>query len=687
MKSIELKFLLFFIIIFSVSIHRLLAQESTSTLPVTTPASTSSPSLNSISFDINQLTFIPDLNNFKIKTPEVTYSVDQNSDQEGEITISDAIFNENTFKILSGPFLSLKTFLDQKNVSKNNFKLDDQTPILFITSPRFLIPKGSIEVLSEDGSTLFNKVIEEENISLGNRFAEQLKPTFWGTVSNPTQLQTHILFYSNEFNLLFLNPNKKSGVRICWIRNESPYYSRYCTPYYRFSKKENQLVLQTQTASTKVLINQKEVSLTGAFKITTNKDIRFLAISSRGYSIEFFSRAPELNLVDFYAENENSEWFFLFGHTDFPVGRPVKHFPFVKPNSFTSYFRWEATIGPTYDYWVTPINRSEKNLTVSGQGGGLFLFPIEFNKVPTQAMKLKLVEPLTSTYSKAPIIKGLNPKAFELQSQTPEKIKMSKSGKAFLWELQAPEVPSINKNDLVVVDKISDSQNPQDFTASYSIFRGYSGEFSLRVAGALTPDGKINFLGEAAYNQWFESLLGWNNDLFSRQRWGISLRHFKPFNIKNSPVPIQLTTLDIKYRLSKGLWERDETWGLIFGMEDVYISNVHGAFSGIGFFWARSMPKIFDDIANWFPFMEYPKWVDMEMIYYPAPMLATIQVGTSPTYSINFHGKVLWSKNIFGEAGFGVKGYSYITNLEDKHNQDSVEINAFYGTAGLGINF
>lgn len=131
-------------------------------MPVTTPASTSSPSLNSISFDINQLTFIPDLNNFKIKTPEVTYSVDQNSDQEGEITISDAIFNENTFKILSGPFLSLKTFLDQKNVSKNNFKLDDQTPILFITSPRFLIPKGSIEVLAKTEVLSSTKLLKKK---------------------------------------------------------------------------------------------------------------------------------------------------------------------------------------------------------------------------------------------------------------------------------------------------------------------------------------------------------------------------------------------------------------------------------------------------------------------------------------------------------------------------------------------
>jgi hypothetical protein len=148
-----------------------------------------------------------------------------------------------------------------------------------------------------------------------------------------------------------------------------------------------------------------------------------------------------------------------------------------------------------------------------------------------------------------------------------------------------------------------------------------------------------------------------------------------------APISLQLTTLDLKYRFTPGLWERDETWGAILGAEDVLVNNIHGALAGAGLFWARSMPKIFDDIMNWFPFMSYPKWVDMEMIYYLTPLSNTITTGNSPTYSLNFHGKILWTKYFFGEAGFGLKAYDYGTETK------AVRLQALYGTAGLGLNF
>jgi hypothetical protein len=93
------------------------------------------------------------------------------------------------------------------------------------------------------------------------------------------------------------------------------------------------------------------------------------------------------------------------------------------------------------------------------------------------------------------------------------------------------------------------------------------------------------------------------------------------------------------------------------------------------------MPKIFNDIANYFPLMDYPKWVDMEFIVYPKSLKKDIQPGAN--YAINFHGKIIWSKLIFGEAGFGYKAYEY----SDLTIRKYTGLRSFYGTMGLGINF
>jgi len=569
------------------------------------------------------------------------------------------------------------------NAKSPSFALGDNQWVLYLTAPRVLEQEGVIEVLSEDGSILFSKEIQGENTNLGKLFAARLSSNFWNDL--PMENQSHVLFYSREFQNLLLNPNKKSGFRFCWKKVERNYFSNYCTPYYRYSSKENQIVIQTQVAPSKAFLNHVEVEKKGVIPLRPHQEVRFLVKNLQGFSIEFYSRVPSLELTDFYDSDNKSQYILLFGHSQHPVSSPVKLFPFSPKSSSYPLINWDSTIGDTKDYWVTSIKKNDSSLILPGAGGGLFLFPIEVGIPPLKLHKLNLVEPLTSTYSSHPMIQGLLPSRLELQAIAPGKMNVLKNSTSFQWEIQTPESASINKADLIITDKSQDQA--QSYTATYALYRGYSSEFSLRLAGSISTDGKLDYLGEVAYNQWFESLFGWSHSLLSQQRWGMSVKHFNPLSKNTLSLDVKLTTFDLKYRFSRGIWERDETWGLIFGAEDVYISQIHGSFAGIGIFWARSMPKMFDDIANRFPLMNYPKWVDMEMVYYPIPMDEAVEIGEAPTYSVNFHGKVLWSKNIFGEAGFGLKGYSYIRSAINKKNEQMVTINTFYGTMGLGLNF
>jgi hypothetical protein len=176
--------------------------------------------------------------------------------------------------------------------------------------------------------------------------------------------------------------------------------------------------------------------------------------------------------------------------------------------------------------------------------------------------------------------------------------------------------------------------------------------------------------------------------LLSRQRWGISAKYFQSFasfslaQEKNATkMNLQVQTLDLKYRLTPGVWGRDETWGLIGGYQSVNFSGLLSKQLGTGVFWARSMPRIFDNIFNYLPLMGYPKFVDMEFIYYMASL--TPNVSLQQNMALNFHGKVFWSDRLFGEAGFGTKTYGYSNRAQ---NKKAVFVSAF-GTVGMGLNF
>ena len=96
--------------------------------------------------------------------------------------------------------------------------------------------------------------------------------------------------------------------------------------------------------------------------------------------------------------------------------------------------------------------------------------------------------------------------------------------------------------------------------------------------------------------------------------------------------------------------------------------------------------RFFDDIFNVIPFMRYPKWVDLEFILYPITLRD--QQSSNFIFTMNFHGKVQWSPTFFGEAGFGLKNFSFEdTRSSDPNKQLSLTLGAAYGTIGLGFNF
>jgi hypothetical protein len=152
------------------------------------------------------------------------------------------------------------------------------------------------------------------------------------------------------------------------------------------------------------------------------------------------------------------------------------------------------------------------------------------------------------------------------------------------------------------------------------------------------------------------------------------------------------TNIDLKYRFTPGIWGRDPSVGAMLAYQTVeygfrrsgidYLST--NTLAGAGVFWARSMPKVFDDLFNLIPIFRYPKWVDMEIVLYPVGLDATKDVLLNSAF--NFHGKVLWTPRFFGEASFGIKTYNY-TDSTIGATGINIALGVAYGTFGIGLNF
>jgi hypothetical protein len=190
-------------------------------------------------------------------------------------------------------------------------------------------------------------------------------------------------------------------------------------------------------------------------------------------------------------------------------------------------------------------------------------------------------------------------------------------------------------------------------------------------------------LGEVSYNKWFEDF-GTKPGSLLYQRIGIGLTYFKSFSEieiddAGNKSSLQATNFALKYRLTPGLWNWDESWGALIAYQQLKYKQIDTPLAGVGFFWARSMPKVFDSVFNLVPFFRYPKWVDLDFIYYPSSLDSKVK--TKGSTVLNFHGKILWTKRFYGEAGFGYKSFSV-------QNADfGTELKSLYLTLGLGLNF
>lgn len=490
-------------------------------------------------------------------------------------------------------------------------------------------------------------------------------------------------------------PSFKSNpvTQACFVRkkNENEWLEICSTPSQVTTDQNGNVFLEPveKNAKPTVKIFDEDLGPRGVANFTGAKPIHFTAVFSHGGSLSFALIVPQLKMLDvvWKAEQESGKEFIVFtGQGAKPLGE-VKNLV-VPPNHF-----WSETGVEQEIIWQTTILKNSPLLRVIAPFNIPFTYIVQFTDLPDEGDRIFIsTRTGAGTYSSSPKIYGAIPSQAKIGSR--ERSVGKSNSNEFEWKFLSPKKGENNKARISLFKK--EDGKEKEWVANYQLYRGFPFQAALRLTGLATDTGTYAVVGEASLT-YFPDTVFFNSYLLDYHRWGLSTRYFDALSdIRVNGTdpntgaattqlynPFRTFNFDARYNLKPGLWNRDELFGPLISYSNITLVEYNASFIGFGAFWARSMPKLLDDIMNYFPLMNYPKYVDVEFIYYG--LSANSQAKAGKTYFLNFQGRIFWTKRFFGEGGFGIKQFDFTPS--DPYLTPVRQFIIGYGTAGLGLTF
>lgn len=574
--------------------------------------------------------------------------------------------------------------------------------IFVLRWPDFMFEEGLLELIDRSGRVVWSQNIRKEERDFWKDELRSLRELLLQSQVPQAIIDRMPLFKTQWGGRdIFLNNKQLKSYqgqgRFCLSNTAPEGYTRLCTNPYLVEATDRGLRILNLIVSPqppRVIVMNRQGKLADSIPVQLGKLVQFYAEIKSGASYEFAAIPKKFKIIELVESAENPEKVkvVIEGQKPLQESKPLHTVDF---SALTEFFKWQQTIGDLRELWETAVDRVDPSFYIPGQGGGAFRQRFEISRLPREVLRPYLFtkSPKGTYRNEVSLLVKRHPKVPIKTTQNSISQYNKKDPSVSLWRYKSAEKGEWNKSYLLVED------GPEVFKVYREMYRGYSTEASARLTGIIGSNNNFILMGELALNHWFDDLFGWMNYTWSRQRWGVSMKSFRSFTPLRLPkgsdftsTTLEQTTIDLKYRLTPGLWNRDKSWGVMLGAQSLRYDRFNLNMAGLGFFWARSMPKLFDDIFNKLEVLRYPKWVDLEFIYFPGTLTADSKINNPPlglgTWSLNFHGKVLWGKALFGEAGFGIKNIDLNQEFRDPAlTRLNLRFFSLYGTAGIGYSF
>jgi len=616
------------------------------------------------------LQFDPEDNGLSIENPQFKWVYDPKADSidfgNGAVEAASIVMNLEQVKRQAAPVK-----YDVRKTEKWLTTLSMQWPEKFTRT-------GEVSIETLDGAALWKFTVDENQRKLWTTdfdyatadMKKSHEKAGWGRFD----------IVPSEFAFLY----KGGQFRAC-LTNEETEAERLkmCSPPFISKSKGDRIkffpVKNYKIDEPGVYLSNKKLENTGLLNFNVGKALTIAVKFANGSSIEISSQPADPQLLDAVQSPDGKE-IILTGAGAQPLGQRVR----VIKKPITHF--WAPTGIKQEKIWQCAIPADVPTVTVRGAFNLPFTMLFNYDRLPGEEDRVFVEQTRSSgTYGSEPVVNGYVPSAAELSSG---ELSVEKSDPyTFHWRYHAPNSGAENRARLAI--KRKDSDRP--WVAHYRMHRSYPGELSGRMTGILEGDYTVLILGEISAARWFETLGGWQHPLLSRQRWGLTARYFRSLtsvtsNSGQSVSDFSVLNVDAKYNLLPGIWHHDELVGLNFSTEMILVAGQTATLMGGGVYWARTMPRVFDDLFNYLPYMEYPKYVDMELIYYPFSLSQGVTGGA--TVAVNFHGRVFWTRRIYGEVGFGIRRYQFAVPRPNQPGRTStIDLTTMYGNMGLGFIF
>lgn len=613
--------------------------------------------------------------------PPVELEYDLTTKDGKELKIGNIVLSERNFFFALVPLAKGHSQLSQVVSKEEGSKF-----ALLMAWPEKLLSSGSLEMVSPVGDVLWTHNFTDEDREKWKNTLSKWRKALVAKGVDPKKVARAGIFGS-QLGILGVAEKKApfwdqtQSFRLCLTQTDGKNSTRLCSQLYGTKSTGPNVVMgkvKVNPLTPRVLVDQAEAPLKRIIPVSFENPTSFYAELAGGETYEFLTLPNKLQLMDI-SDMKNPKLLKIVGYQTRPTSASIVLNP-DKHGYLTELLGFQPTIGDNRKFWLATIKTEAPALYLPGVVGGVFKQRFELSEIPRAQSRVYLHKNTPKgTYIDGIKLVGRKQPTSVVSSGQNSAAEHPKDPAAFVWVFRATERGKINRSYLEV------NFNDKIYRSYYEMYMGFPRELSGRFTGVVSGSDFL-MLSEFAYNQWFEDLFGWTDYWMSRQRWGISGKFFQSINnlkvdAAGRTVPLSVITLDAKYRTTPGLWGRDESTGAILSYQSVTFDKVQAPMLGIGGFWARSMPRVFDELFNMLPFMRYPKWVDVEFLYYFSSLDANVRLNAP--MSLNFHGKVLWTDRFFGEAGFGIKRYSFA----DITLNQKAELNTFYGTVGLGLNF
>lgn len=454
--------------------------------------------------------------------------------------------------------------------------------------------------------------------------------------------------------------------RFCMRHQTDLEYVNICSSWYGLEREGTvqKLVPAPSEATAQIIIKNEPQKMTGFYNVEVGTPVQFFARLKSDATYEFVAVPENLKVRDLIVAEKTSA-LVLTGAGQRPLMENVQDVPQIQYSKLTRALGFERSIAEPEALWQVELKEWERDVQIDlpGKRGGVFTCVLEIKDPPQQQDRIFLREnALFDTYLGKDQVEYANSK-----------------GEVKTWEYTTGAKFS---DTTATIDAGGEKTNHK---AYLNVHRGASGEAGVKLVQAVTTENGYALLGEANFAWWFNDVFGSQNYWLSKQRWGVTARYLGSFTDiptnRGDRVRLDSFEAELRYRLSPGLWWRDEAVGIYAGYDSLKIGELSTPMMGAGIFWTRSMPRAIDDWMNKASFFNHPKWVNAEFVNY----FSSLDSGYTLTqnYGFNMTAKMMSSPGFFWDVTLGIRRNGF----ERKSDDASVSLTTINGSLGVGIDF